>query len=255
MYYGTTVTGPSATIEVAVLIGGRPQPLYRRADGRVHVPGIPGQPYSLRVTNRTSGRVEVLTSVDGRNTLKDEPADKRANAGMVLRAGDVWECKGWRVSDEQSREFLFGAPERSVAAAATGSVSNTGVIGFAVYREETWNYGGGYGGILRGAEPVAVAAAGPGPGPASCSVRSLSVTSTTNTATASPGGSLGTGIGDFQEDRVGRTEFRRASGEPDVLLVRYEAEDVLRAMGLLVPADPEAFPGKGTGYEKFTSSR
>ena len=54
------------------------------------------------------------------------------------------------------------------------------------------------------------------------------------------------------EVRVGRTSFTRV-GNPDVLVIGYDTEDRLRAQGILGPREPEAFPGAGTGYEKYAT--
>ncbi len=244
MHYPTTVTSPAGTIEVSVLTGGVARPLYRRADGRMFAPGIPGSAYTLRVRNLTPARIEAIVAVDGRHVLKDEPGDPRACHGMVLRAHDVYEFRGWRVSDDESREFLFGEPGASVAAQATGSTANIGVIGFAAWREREASYSH-YGSILRGAHPVATASAG------------LESYSTTNATLdmATERGSIGTGIGASQDDRVGRTEFTRATGEPDILIVGYDTEAELIRRGIVGPTGPDAFPGMQTGYEKYPASR
>lgn len=72
------------------------------------------------------------------------------------------------------------------------------------------------------------------------------------TVLASP--SLGTGIGERQADHVGHTEFTRADGEPDILVISYDTAEVLAAMGVTGPAGPSAFPGVGTGYEQYQSA-
>lgn len=235
----TTAASPSGTIEASVLVGGTARPLYRRSDGRLFAAGEPGRIYTLRVRNRTGVRVEVIASVDGRHVLKDEAADPRACHGLVIPAHGEYEFRGWRISDEQSREFLFGDPASSVAAQATGSGQNIGVIGFAAWRERDYGYqflrGGGYGGA-----PVAFASAGE-------VTRSMSASSTMGP------GSLGTGIGARQDDRVGRTDFTR-SGEPDILVIGYDTEAELIRRGIAGPADPEAFPGARTGYEKYATA-
>jgi hypothetical protein len=243
MHYPTTVTSPGTTVEASVLIDGRPVKLYRRNDGRMFAPGIPGSAYTLRVRNRTANRIEVIVTVDGRHVLKDEPGHPSDCHGMVLRPHDTYEFRGWRISDDESREFLFGDPGSSVAAQATGSAANIGVIGFAAWRErEAWSlYGGSP--ILRGTGHVtrdmAVATASAGPATFSADMEST--------------GSLGTGIGASQEDRVGRTNFTRITGEPDILFIGYDTEAELVRRGIIGPADPDAFPGALTGYEKYAT--
>jgi hypothetical protein len=195
-------------------------------------PGVPGTAYALHARNLTTGRIEVIVTVDGRHILKDEPGDPYACHGMVLQAYGSYDFRGWRISDSWSREFLFGEPGASVAAQSTGSLANTGVIGFAVWREQP-ALAADYGGFLRGGAPVAVAAA---------------------SSSSIPGGSLGTGIGASQDDRVGRTEFARVTGEPDILIIGYDTESELIRRGITCPAEPDPFPGARTGYEKYTAS-
>lgn len=233
MHAGTAARTPSGTIEVSVRIGATVQPLWKRADGMLFVAGSPGQAYTLHVRNLTGSRAEVINTVDGRHTLRDEPGDTSANRGLVFQANSSGEFTGWRLNDNETRQFVFGAPDRSVAAQATGSTTNVGVIGFAAYRERVsdWHAPG-----YRGAAPVATADAAPG---GACLDSSVALRS------------LGTGMGERQEDRVHRTSFTRALGEPDILVIGYDTEDVLREMGIMGPPEPAAFPGMGTGYEQY----
>jgi hypothetical protein len=237
MHIGTAVRTPAGTTEISVLVSGVPQPLYRHpSGGRPFVAGQPGRFYTLRVRNLTAARIEVINSVDGRNTLKDEPGDIAANQGLVFPAHATGEFTGWRVNREETREFIFGEPSRSVAAQATGSEANTGVIGFAVYRERSYAYATTY----NAAAPVVAAAT------FDCDWGDEPVVR---------GSSLGTGIGERREDRVAPTSFTRAMSEPDVLVVGYETEHILHERGLTGPAEPDAFPGVGTGYERYPSSK
>jgi len=248
MLAGTTVRSPQGTIEASVLIAGQPVPVYRRTtDGALFVAGFPGAAYTLRVRNLTSGRIEILNAVDGRNTLKDEPADMRASTGMVFGPHQQGDFTGWRMSDDEASDFLFGAPERSIAAAATGSTANVGVIGFAAYREQQRHD------YLRSAgAPVAFASGGP----AQVSYGGAKGMSMGASAAADEPVSrgLGTGMGERHHDHVGRTSFERAAGDPDVLAIGYDTSEALDAMGITGPAEPNPFPGAGTGYEKYAQA-
>ena len=224
MYAGTSVTSQRRLFSAEILVGSLPLPLYRRGDGRHFAAGVPGSAYTVRVTPLLGGRLEVIASVDGRHVLDDEPADPRRCRGVAVVG--VYEFKGWRTSDEETREFTFCSPEDSVAGGSTG------VIGLAAHRERQWvpvTYT-----ATMDCAPVAAAAAGP----ASVSL--------------ARGTDLGTGMGAAQHDPVGRTEFTRDGSDPDKLAIGYATEDALRSMGLLVPADPDPWPGAGlTGYAKF----
>jgi hypothetical protein len=251
MHAGTCARSPRRLIEAAVLVAGARQPLYARShDGALFAAGNPGAVYGLRVTNLTSGRIEVITTVDGRDTLKDEPGDPRANGGFVIGAYGSYDFTGFRLDDGAVREFKFGSPDRTdrtVAARASGSTANIGIFGFAAYTE--YHRPHYYGNSCLN---VAMAAAGPvtfGSAPLTRSGGLNSTMSAANSASA-PAGSIGTEMGEWHEDRVNRTTFTRA-GDPDILVIRYDTPQVLEALGILAPPGPDAFPGAGTGYEKY----
>ncbi len=219
------------TMEVSVLVNGQRQPIYRRQrDSQPFVEGLWGQPYVLEVRNLTSARVEILNSVDGRNTLRDEEADLRLNRGMIISPHDVWTITGWRIDDNNTGQFVFSDPTQSVEQIATGAHRNTGIFGFAlyaeyvqpVYRGGTYRGGGGSLGVPKGALESAGS------------------------------GDMGTRMGDIQLDTVGRTNFNRASSEPaEVLTVQYRSRDWLERYGIIVPDEPQAFPGSQTGYGAY----
>jgi ribosomal protein S27AE len=162
---------PAGTIEASVLIAGIRCPFYRRHDGRPFTAGIPGTAYTIGVRNMSPVRIEVIATVDGRHVLRDEPGDAHASQGLVIPAGGWHEFPGWQFDNASAGQFTFAGSSASVAAMATGSAANTGVIGFAVHRERhVPSAGYATADVMpRGVRPVAVAAAG--------------------------GGSLGTGIG------------------------------------------------------------
>jgi hypothetical protein len=234
MYIGTSATSPNGTFEVSVLVNGRKQPLFvRRFDGRVFVVGPHGQAYTLQVRNLTSGRIEVLNSVDGRNTLKDEPGDKIANRGMVFGSNASDEFKGFRLNNEGVRDFVFGTPERkefTIAQQATGHTDNVGVIGFAAYRERpSMSYRDA------GFEGLEVP-------------RSFGGGATKG---MTRGGSYGTEMGGYTEHRVGTTEFTRNGSVAEELVIGYASEQELRDQGIIAPPEANPFPGIGTGYAKY----
>jgi hypothetical protein len=130
-------------IQVCIKVVEVSQPFYRRSvDRQPFMAGLWGQPYVLEVKNLAGVDIEVLTSVDGRNTLIDEPADKYVNRGMIINPYASYTFRGWRLSDTESAPFIFTDPIRSVERMATGQNSNAGVIGFAVYtaKQPDWQY-------------------------------------------------------------------------------------------------------------------
>lgn len=223
-------------MEVAVLVNGQRQPIYRRQrDNQPFVEGLWGQPYVLEVRNLTHARVEILNSVDGRNTLRDEEADLRLNRGIIIGPHDVWTITGWRIDDNNTGQFVFSDPTQSVEQMATGTHRNAGVFGFALYAEYVQPvyrgdvYRGG--GTMRGGGQFLGVSKG-------------------GQESFSP--DMGTRMGDIQHDAVGRTTFNRASSEPvEVLTIHYRSRDWLERYGIIVPDEPQAFPGSQTGYSKY----
>lgn len=232
MHIGHAVRGPEGSFEASVLIEGYAQPLYRRpGDGKVFVEGEAGRVYTLRVRNLLRSRIEVIATIDGRNTLKDEAASL-ASKGLVFQGQSEGEFRGWRLNDSQVREFEFGEPFHSVVALTGGDMANVGVIGLAAYSEYLPPV---YEHLRPGGQSVADAA---------------TAYSGAMRGGAMKGGSLGTGMGERREDRVGRTTFTR-HGKADVLAIGYDSGTVLADMGILGPPEPDPFPGEGTGYEKY----
>ncbi len=206
-------------------------------NGRHYVAGNSGTAYELSVRNLTPNRIEVVNTVDGRNTLKDEPGSP-TNRGMVVPGYGLWTIKGYRLSDATIRKFLFGTPTGSIAEQATGSVANVGIIGFAVYREKHYDDG-----LVTAVAPPAIYRGVRGVASASLSTEQSS---------------LGTHMGEQVYDPVTRTSFDR-EGDPDVLVIEYDTYEHLRDRGIIQPdyetsttaPRPNPFPGSTTGYEHY----
>lgn len=221
----TTWATPAGTIEASVLTAGARLPFYCRADGRPFIAGVPGRVYTVSVRNRSNVRVEVILTVDGRHVLRDEPGAVHACQGLVIPAGGSHEFPGWQFDNASAGQFTFADPSVSVAAIATGSAANTGVIGLAVHREQ---------------QPAAYATA-------DCLPRAMAPVA----VAAAAGGSLGTGIGETVASPLDRTTFTRDGNPPDILVIGYDTEEALRARAMITPPDPDAFPGTGTGYRRY----
>lgn len=221
-------------IEVAVVVNGGQQRIHRRShDRQPFVAGVWGASFLLVVRNLTGGRIEVLSSVDGRNVLRDEPGDISGNRGMIVGGHSVWSNGGWRIDDNQIAQFVFTEPGASVAQQATGQALNAGVFGFAVYTEQR-----------RFEQPIYT------------SSYVADSYSNTNESVAkglsARVGDMGTGIGDVRHDAVGRTEFVRAGARPaEVLTIQYRSQEWLERYGILTLDEPNAFPGGGTGYSQY----
>ncbi len=221
-------------VEVSVVMNYERQPIYRRQrDGQYFVAGKWGSTFQLQVRNLTNGRLEILNSVDGRNTLIDEPADLRSNRGMIVSPRDTWTIRGWRLNDHNVADFVFTDPTSSVENMATGQNPNAGVFGFAVYTEKY-------------SEPVVFRSLG--------ATRGGSPQTMGGTFESVKGADLGTGMGNVQSDQVGRTSFTRSGQPPEVITIQYRSIQWLQRNGITIPDEPNAFPGGETGYNKYRSS-
>ena len=101
--------------------------------GKTWIAGKPGHRYSVRLSNRTGGRVMAVLSVDGVNAVSGETAGTN-QTGYVLNAWQTTEIVGWRKSIDDVAQFNFTSLPNSYAA-KTGRPTNVGVIGVAVFTE------------------------------------------------------------------------------------------------------------------------
>lgn len=227
--------------EISIVIDGQRLPIYQK-DGRYFIAGEAGKPYAIVVRNRGNRRIEILESVDGRNALQDEAASL-GNRGMIVSGGHTWDNHGWRINDNETRDFVFGDPTSSIAAQATGSAANVGVIGVAVFAEKQSfvgytmrNVGAAAGnwattdsldvGTIRGVSNLAGS-------------RSLSA-------------DMGTGMGEARADSVGHTTFERASSTPAYSIeIQYRSMAWLIEQGIVGSSFPSAWPGSNTGYGQY----
>jgi len=214
---------------------GKPLPLYQHK-GRYFVEAKHMMEYQIRVYCKPKfhfDRTEVLTSIDGRNTLVDEAADLVNSNGMVVSGSNVYIVKGWRLNDKETSPFVFTMFDKdTVAKQATNSAENLGVIAIAAYRELMPN--------LMFARPNINLYKG--------------VLESTSQTMRGPG--MGTGIGSrVDSDRVGHTTFNRDLSVPLTLIQIYAMPGWwLKEQGIRLESDtsfPEGFTGGKTGYEDF----
>lgn len=110
-------------------------PLYR-AGQNYYVAGKAGQSYQLHYQNNSDNTYEIVASVDGIDVLNGSSAS-RSNAGYIVKPHETLVIEGFRKSAEAVASFTFSKPEASYANHnASGSVSNAGIIGTAIYELE-----------------------------------------------------------------------------------------------------------------------
>ena len=234
-----------------------------RHQGSTWVAGRPGDRYSVRLTNRSGGRVLVVLSVDGVNAVSGENAAV-GQTGYVLAPYQTADITGWRKSYSEAAAFYFTALPDSYAA-RTGRPDNVGVIGAAVFRERIPEPP--LGGWFTPAPPLAKDSAANSQGAASGRMEAErradapaampnSESIAADKATRRPPSEygqrddrkLGTGHGEREYSPTTQTQFERASSSPsEIVQVRYDSVQNLMAAGVIprprpVPRQPDAFP-------------
>ena len=206
-----------------------------RHRGRLYVAGTPGNRYAVSLRNRSDGRVLTVISVDGVNAVSGETANA-SQSGYVLAPGQSAEIAGWRKNMEEVAAFYFTRIGDSYAA-RTERPQNVGVIGVAVFNEYVPPTPPAQIGAQEKAESSADNATG-------SAARSAAKAAPAPAAEAK----LGTGHGERIAARVGTTEFRRQSTQPnEVITIFYDSRANLIARGIIPGTPryghPNPFPG------------
>ena len=224
-----------------------------RDHGKLYIAGTPGHRYSVRLANRTGGRVLTVLSVDGVNAVTGQTASPD-QSGYVLDPWESTEIAGWRKSNDEIAQFNFTALPDSYAA-RTGRPANVGVIGVAVFTERAPVWRERDDEIARAEPPPAPmkdgsanraqdsAAAG---APASAAARAAQAEDKVG-ALAKSEERLGTGHGAREYSHVDNTTFERATRYPaEQLSIWYDSYRNLVAQGIIerpiARRDPQPFP-------------
>ena len=100
-------------------------PVYP-GSGRNWVVGTPGQEYSIRFCNTSSGRVLAVMSVDGVNVISGDTAAP-SQSGYVLNGYECADITGWRKSMTHRPNELSGGQRQRVAI-ARALVNNPSIL-------------------------------------------------------------------------------------------------------------------------------
>jgi len=235
-----------------------------RDHGKLYVAGTPGHRYSVRLTNRTGGRVMTVLSVDGVNAVTGQTASPD-QTGYVLAPWQSTEIAGWRKSDDEIAQFNFTALPDSYAA-RTGRPANVGVIGVAVFTERVPVWRQREDEIARAEEPAQPplpsakdSNAGRDQSPAGAgATRPASPAPALESQSADKAGSLaksekrlGTGHGASEYSHIESTTFERSSRRPaEQLSIWYDSYKNLVARGVIptprpIAVEPQPFPNGG----------
>ncbi len=226
--WGNNTTIDGQLVDVQVLVGGSAAPLYSRAgNDRSYFQAFQGRDYSIRLRNTTDQRVGVLITVDGLNVVNGERSNQSSSEPMYVL--DPWESatiKGWRSSQSTIQKFVFVDEQRSYANRtdqANGDMGWIRVTTFREYRPQVWRD------ELKQKSNARAPQAAP-------SIPDLQGRSDTREMSKmSPNESddnPGTGWGEKRYDPVRRGWFQPERWASDQLVLRYEYESGLRALGI-----------------------
>ncbi len=224
----TTLDGQ--LVDVQLLVRGRPQPLFSRPGiDRSYFQAFEGQNYALRLRNNTGERVGVLITVDGLNVVNGEQSDLAANEPMYVL--DPWESAtiaGWRSSQSEVRRFVFVDEERSYANRtdqANGDMGWIRVHAFREYQPQTNNGWGKTRSFYRDGGEAPPSSAAP-------ELNGQSQRRDMSNLAPNEQGNPGTGWGERRYDPVRRVWFQPEPYATDQMVLRYEYESGLRALGI-----------------------
>lgn len=256
---------------------GQPVPVYYYG-GKTYVVGAPGERYSVRLINRSNGRLLAVLSVDGVNAITGETASGR-QSGYVLGPYESTEVTGWRKSESEVARFYFTRLEDSYAA-RTDRPNNVGVIGVAAFKEKPQavvispqppypypsaapqsyqpyraNEGASAPRIQGDTSIRANAENAVAVGKANSAKRGTGDMAAPASALSPPvvrqEPHLGTGHGEREASEISYTDFKRASSSPaEVVSVWYDSFQALASRGIIPYApppgrpEPQAFPGQ-----------
>ena len=133
-----TALSPAAAMErsaysLEVLVNGEPLQEHAARD-TTYVEAVEGREYSIRLSNRTPGRVAVALSVDGLNTIDAKVTSAREASKWILDPYQTITIDGWQTSSNTARRFYFTTEPESYGA-WIGQTRNLGIISAAFYRE------------------------------------------------------------------------------------------------------------------------
>ena len=121
--------------EFEVLVNGIPVREYEH-NGHVFIEARKGTEYALRVRNHSNDRVEAVISVDGLSIMDGKPGNINTSGYVYGAHANPSAIPGWRVDDDMTARFKFGAKGKGYAKAVTGDDNNRGIIACAFFREK-----------------------------------------------------------------------------------------------------------------------
>jgi hypothetical protein len=220
-YHDSPVRVPGPLIDVSIEVAGRTSPLYAAIDGseKRYVEAERGKPYAVRIQNRSAERVAVELRIDGLNAISGKESGASVGRMYVLGPRTTTTIRGWRTSLEDVRRFEFVDEERSYAARTSQANARMGWIEISAYRE--W----------APPEPQPIPLTDARRGDDRAEAEGSAAPRSAAPARRFPG----TGWGHALEDRAQLVEFVAEPQPTQTVILRYEYEPTLRALGVLPP--------------------
>ncbi len=263
------VAGPAHALEASplsmeILVDGIPLAEYA-ARNSTYVEAIEGREYTLRLRNRTGGRVAVALSVDGMNTIDAKTTSARGASKWILEPYQTLSLDGWQTGVDTARRFFFTTEEKSYGA-WMGKTQNLGIVSAAVFRErrrEPVPIQQPLGKDKRRSELSGDAPAAPRAAEAPSRTEGEAAESRSAPVGRKPFSQqppsddlAATGIGQKFDHRVRRVRFEAESSPAAVMEIRYEYHDALVRLGVLPrPSarweDPLDRRERARGFEDF----
>jgi hypothetical protein len=243
-------------VDVQVQVDGADAPLYlspRWADQRRYFEAFAGRNYSIVLSNKTSRRIGVLVAVDGLNVVNGSKSRLALGEPMyVMDPYERAEIRGWRTSLDNVRRFVFVDEQRSYAERTGQANGDMGWIRVLSFQEQRswWNLHGdrrnggwrGPGALDQERKSAPEAGSPQGdevqrqPGePQSSAEKPLGKSSRLHGQAKgkdADGPFPGTGWGDRRYDPVRETRFTADGPAVDHLVLRYEYQSGLLALGI-----------------------
>jgi len=226
-----------------VLVDGVPLRQYA-ARGTTYIEAREGCEYSIRLTNRTAGRIAIALSVDGLNSIDAKVTATREGSKWILGPYETLTLDGWQTSNSKARRFYFTSEQDSYGA-WLGETRNLGVISAAVFREKLRRpvpvyrpsvekksrlFGREDSGEALPSSPQRESETQSGPAGSAAAPESM-----LRTQEALSDDLAATGIGRQMNHRVRRVRFQSESRPAMVLNIRYEYHNALVRLGVLPP--------------------
>lgn len=132
--------------QIRVLVNDRPVPVYHDyRNGTDWIEARDGVRYVVEVRNNNYKRMLTVVSVDGLNVINGKHEDHTTAPGYIIHSYGNIKIPGWKISQDNVKEFYFTPQGNSYAHKLGANENNTGVIAAAVFLEKeyyTYTYGG-----------------------------------------------------------------------------------------------------------------